>query len=534
MRPVGGLARPPSAAGGARLARPSSASVGAARPARPPSSAAGTSTARPASRAAALSATGSTPASREALPALRSRLSSVESELVSVRRECERARREGLHIVRGSLEGHRDALLTEVRALEGELADLNLAQDKARSGVAVGELRAHAAAHERRNAELAAEADAVFLQRADVDAHTAQMTREVEALAADAEAQAMAALSPAAAGEVRALREEIASLAAASEAAMTAVEQEVELARGELMARGGGAAEAADAEARARRLQELAADRAQLAQDLAHARADAAVEVSLRAEQMAAREAACKMRRTALQGQLLQQAAEVAELRTLVACTPGLSQGAAAAEELKGERRRAEAVEEAALQLRVGALRRTLACTRARAEALEGLDPAALEALALLGCEEDGGGPACARALVQRLHAETRVASGRADERAQELMRLRDAPAAAARPLELAALLAAARQRAADAASGGAAARGDAARSEAAVAADPRALALAELQRKVGEASARCAMLRGCMDASAQGGTDEAAENDELLAAAAVVNEQLLARAVEE
>ena len=122
----------------------------------------------------------------------------LRGRLQAITAEAERLRGESLaisaeNVAYAALERRYEGVMKEVRLLEGELADHNLALDKLRTHASVDDVRA---VHERlssSNAQLRAEADALFLQAGQADA----AAKEVE--------QAMARLDQEAAQAVRQL-----------------------------------------------------------------------------------------------------------------------------------------------------------------------------------------------------------------------------------------------------------------------------------------------------------------------------------------
>lgn len=80
---------------------------------------------------------------------LRSRVSEISVEISRMRADTERAARDASLTVQ--LERRYDGAINEVRALEGDLADYNLAMDKARTNVDVSEMTSFLVAIKRRN-----------------------------------------------------------------------------------------------------------------------------------------------------------------------------------------------------------------------------------------------------------------------------------------------------------------------------------------------------------------------------------------------
>jgi len=131
---------------------------------------------------------------------IRARVEEIAGEIRRMRAEAERAARDGA--ATASLERRYEAALAEVRSLEGDLADYNLAMDKARSGVEPGEIGAHFAAVRRRNEAAVRDADALFLERAERERGAARLEEAIAELGRAAEAR-IGALPPAAAAEYR-------------------------------------------------------------------------------------------------------------------------------------------------------------------------------------------------------------------------------------------------------------------------------------------------------------------------------------------
>jgi intraflagellar transport protein 74 len=94
---------------------------------------------------------------------LRSRVSEITVEIARMRVDTDRAARDATLTVQ--LERRYDGAIKEVRALEGDLADLNLAMDKARTNVDVNEMAGFLAAIKRRNESGAKEVRHFFLRR---------------------------------------------------------------------------------------------------------------------------------------------------------------------------------------------------------------------------------------------------------------------------------------------------------------------------------------------------------------------------------
>ena len=80
---------------------------------------------------------------------LHSRINEISVEIARMRVDTDRAARDATLTVQ--LERRYDGAIKEVHSLEGDLADLNLAMDKARTNVDVSEMAGFLAAIKRRN-----------------------------------------------------------------------------------------------------------------------------------------------------------------------------------------------------------------------------------------------------------------------------------------------------------------------------------------------------------------------------------------------
>ena len=80
---------------------------------------------------------------------LRGKMTEIAQEIARMRGEAERVARDSS--LTAQLERRYDGAVKEVRALEGDLADYNLAMDKARTNVDAAEIQAFLAGVKRRN-----------------------------------------------------------------------------------------------------------------------------------------------------------------------------------------------------------------------------------------------------------------------------------------------------------------------------------------------------------------------------------------------
>ena len=152
---------------------------------------------------------------------LRSRTHDIVAETGRLRGETERAARDAAAIT--SFERQYEGLIKEVRSLEGDLADYNLALDKARTHTETADVAAVAAAQKRRNEAASREADAMFVERAERERGAAKLEEAVADLQRAA-SERINSLPPDAIAEYRALVEENAGLETAIEAAQRELE----------------------------------------------------------------------------------------------------------------------------------------------------------------------------------------------------------------------------------------------------------------------------------------------------------------------
>jgi len=80
---------------------------------------------------------------------IRSKISEITQEIGNMRVETERTARDSSLVIQ--LERRYEAAVKEVRSLEGDLADYNLAMDKSRTNVEISEIQSHLAVIKRRN-----------------------------------------------------------------------------------------------------------------------------------------------------------------------------------------------------------------------------------------------------------------------------------------------------------------------------------------------------------------------------------------------
>jgi intraflagellar transport protein 74 len=151
---------------------------------------------------------------------LRSRVTEISQEIARMRGEAERSARDASLTVQ--LERRWEGAVKEVRALEGDLADYNLAMDKARTNVEAAEIQAQLALLRRRNEANTRDVDSVFIERQERERGVARLEEAIAALTRAAE-ERIASLPPAEAAEYRKLQVESGAL-----------QREVERRQGEL------------------------------------------------------------------------------------------------------------------------------------------------------------------------------------------------------------------------------------------------------------------------------------------------------------
>ena len=204
---------------------------------------------------------------------LRTKIGDIVAEIQRMKLELERGAKDS--VLTAQLERRYDALLKEVRSLEGDLADFNLAMDKARSSIVdAGEIVTVGLAVRRRNEALARELDAVFVERQERERGAARLEEQVGELQRQSEAR-INSLPAQQVHEYRAMAQETRALAQEAQALQAELERlnaQVEQAEGELR-RDRVRDEYALLE---RRLAHLQRERAQLDEELGATRLDPA------------------------------------------------------------------------------------------------------------------------------------------------------------------------------------------------------------------------------------------------------------------
>ncbi len=168
------------------------------------------------------------------LGVLRERITALSSELESLTREIERRRQDSTVVQ--SLERRYEDLVSQVRTLEGELADHNLAMDKHRAHTDPSELLHFRDVLRRRNEEEAQEIDRIFLRRQEQERGVERLLQQLSELEARNEAR-LDGLRPEAKTEYRRILErnlEHSGKVATLQAELEAVSQRIHEAEDEL------------------------------------------------------------------------------------------------------------------------------------------------------------------------------------------------------------------------------------------------------------------------------------------------------------
>jgi intraflagellar transport protein 74 len=165
---------------------------------------------------------------------LRTKLGDIMAEIARMKGEVERANKDS--VVTAAMERRYDVLLREVRTLEGDLADYNLAMDKSRTSVDASDITQVYHMVKRRNDGLRRELDAVFMERQERERGAGRLDEAAGELQRAAEAR-INSLPPPLVQEYRALVAENRALAQEAGAQQGELEQlnaQIEQGEGEL------------------------------------------------------------------------------------------------------------------------------------------------------------------------------------------------------------------------------------------------------------------------------------------------------------
>lgn len=133
---------------------------------------------------------------------LRQKINEITLEIGRMRSDSDKATKDSA--VLAQYERKYDTLIKEVRSLEGDLADYNLAMDKSRTSMDASEITYFFAHLKRRNDAASKEIDAVFMERADREKGVHRLEEQISELQKAAEAR-LNSLAPPLQAEYRSL-----------------------------------------------------------------------------------------------------------------------------------------------------------------------------------------------------------------------------------------------------------------------------------------------------------------------------------------
>lgn len=136
---------------------------------------------------------------------LRQKITEISTEIDRMKGEHEKATSNAA--VMAQYERKYEALIKEVRSLEGDLADYNLAMDKSRTSMDASEILAFRDALKRRNEAASRDVDAVFMERQERERGAHRLEEQIAEIERASEAR-MNSLAPALQAEYRALSDE--------------------------------------------------------------------------------------------------------------------------------------------------------------------------------------------------------------------------------------------------------------------------------------------------------------------------------------
>lgn len=136
---------------------------------------------------------------------LRTKIGDIMNEINRMKIDMEKGQKDAQ--ITATMERKYDTLLKEVRKLEGDLADYNLAMDKSRTAIDASDINQVYFAVKRRNDEFSRELDRVFLERQEREKGAARLDEAIHELNRAAEAR-INSLPPALIAEYRSLTAE--------------------------------------------------------------------------------------------------------------------------------------------------------------------------------------------------------------------------------------------------------------------------------------------------------------------------------------
>lgn len=153
---------------------------------------------------------------------LRSKIGDIMNEIQRMKGELEKGAKDS--VVTAQMERKYDNLLKEVRSLEGDLADYNLAMDKSRTSMDASDIVSVYMTVKRRNEAVSRELDSIFMERQDRERGSHRLEEQINELQRAAEAR-INSLPPAQVAEYRQLVAENRALGQDAGAMQSALEQ---------------------------------------------------------------------------------------------------------------------------------------------------------------------------------------------------------------------------------------------------------------------------------------------------------------------
>ena len=136
---------------------------------------------------------------------LRTKIGDIINEINRMKMDMDKGQKDAQ--ITATMERKYDTLLKEVRKLEGDLADYNLAMDKSRTAIDAGDINQVYYAVKRRNEEFSRELDRVFLERQEREKGAVRLEEAIHDLNRSAESR-INSLPPALIAEYRTLTAE--------------------------------------------------------------------------------------------------------------------------------------------------------------------------------------------------------------------------------------------------------------------------------------------------------------------------------------
>ena len=109
---------------------------------------------------------------------LRGKMTEITTEIAKLKGETEQLHKDNSQYAQ--LERKYESLITEVRGLEGELADFNLAMDKSRTSTDPVEIKNYQQMLKDKNERLAADVDRVFIERQGKEKELSELDGQIQ------------------------------------------------------------------------------------------------------------------------------------------------------------------------------------------------------------------------------------------------------------------------------------------------------------------------------------------------------------------